>query len=186
MLIATLSFAQESIFLASYSPAIATGSNSTFIAGSSWRGVNFEHRQFITALTSVGAGFGWQVFNKQMNNHTEYFDNGFLHGNQYRYINAYTIMLTSHYHLFPEKYFRPYFGGGFGVVYLNRAVEMGLYSSTQHTWNFGLAPEAGILYDMTPELNLHAAIVLNHAFNSNESDGYGAFHFKMGVVWVRL
>ena len=177
---------QESFFSLNYTFGIPLGKTNDFNDNTSFRGISFEDRHFVTPMLTIGANFGWQVYNKKLLNYTEEFDNGMLYGNQYRYINVYPILATTHYHLWPEKYLRPYFGSGIGVYNINQITEMGLYSSTIRSWNFGLAPEVGVLYDLSPEINLLAGITYNHAFKSGDSNGYSALNFKIGVVWVRL
>ena len=177
---------QESFFAVNYTPSIPMGQTNSYIDNFSWRGIGFEHRHYIDALLTVGVNFGWQVYNKKLENYTEYFDNGVLYANQYRYINTYPIMATVHYHLWPEKYFRPYFGSGIGVYNIHKVTEMGLYTSSSRTWNFGIAPEVGVLYDLSTDINLIAGITYNYGFKTSNSDAYSALNFKIGVVWVRM
>ncbi|HBH49043.1 MAG TPA: hypothetical protein DDX98_10405 [Bacteroidales bacterium] len=182
----TAANAQESFFAIYYSPSIPVGQTNSYIDNSSLRGLGFEHRHYIDALLTVGIKFGWQVYNKKLPDYIENFSSGVLYGNQYRYINTYPIMATVHYHLWPERYFRPYFGGGIGVFNIHRVTEMGLYSSSTRSWNFGVSPEAGVLYDLTPEFNLLAGINFDYGFKTKDSDAHSALSFKIGIVWVRL
>jgi opacity protein-like surface antigen len=178
--------AQESFFSANFTPSIPLDQTNSFINDASWRSVSFEHRHYINAMFTVGANFGWTVYNKQLSDYTQNFETAVLYGNQYRIINVYPLLGTLYYHLWPEKYFRPYFGGGIGVFYVHKTTEMGLYSLTNRSWNFGLAPEVGVLYDFSPEINFLAGISYSHGFKTSESDHYSALNFKIGIVWVRL
>jgi hypothetical protein len=186
MSVALMLQAQESFSSINYTPSLPVGNTADYVSDFSFRGVSFEHRHFISPFATVGASFGWQDFNKILENYYLEFDNAFLYGNQYRSINAYPILAIAHYHWFPEKYFRPFAGLGVGTYSVHQVTEMGLYASTLRTWHFGLAPEIGFLYDFSPEINLLVSSVYNYGFKTNNADSFSSISFKIGIVWVRM
>lgn len=185
ILFSLVSNAQHSYFVVSYNMASPLGKTSEFIDNFSIRGINAEQRFFLTDnMLSVGYSFSWQVFNKKLIDYTEVFPNGAAFGNQYKYLNVIPMQATVHYHLMPESYVRPYFGGGVGFFRQIKVTDMGLYSNSVRAWNFGFTPEAGAIFDIWESINLMASIKYNYAFKSSEVDSYSSLVFNLGVVWV--
>ena len=188
LLILTLSIsltnAQTSIFTIAYSTGSLLGETADYIGDYSWRGISIEERYFVERDMSVGFYLGWNVFNKTLVNYTQPFDNAVLYGNQYRYINAWPILVNAHYHFLREEVIRPYIGGGVGVYSVNRRTEMGLYASSVKTWQFGFQPEAGIWIDMADGLNLMLAAKYNYALKTSKGDALSFININFGLSFV--
>lgn len=178
------SAAQYSLFTISYSTGTTLGKTSDYIENYSWRGMSIEGRYFIEKDLSLGFYVAWNVFNQKLINYEQSFENGVLFGNQYRYINAYPILMIAHYHLLPESSIRPYVGAGLGVYSMNRRTEMGLYYSETKSWHFGFQPEAGLWFDVAPYVNLMIAAKYNYAIKTNKSDAYSFLNLNVGMTFV--
>jgi len=180
----TLVSAQYSLFTLSYSTGMTLGKTADYIDNYSWRGMGIEGRYFIEKDLSLGFYVAWNVFNQSLINYNQEFENGVLYGNQYRYINAYPILMMAHYHFLPNSAVRPYLGAGLGVYSMNRRTEMGLYYSETKSWHFGVQPEAGLWFDVAPYVNLIIAAKYNYAVKTNKSDAYSFLNFNIGMTFV--
>jgi hypothetical protein len=73
-------------------------------------------------------------------------DNGHVTGTQFRDINAVPILATVH-RYFGDRYaWRPFVGGGIGVMYMNQRVDIGLFRVEKDHWAFAVAPEVGMQF----------------------------------------
>lgn len=177
-------FAQSSLFTISYSTGTALGKTGDYIDNYSWRGMSIEGRYFIEKDLSLGFYAAWNVFHKSLVNYEQEFENGVLYGNQYRYINAYPILMMAHYHFLPNAVVRPYIGAGLGVYSMNRRTDMGLYYSETKSWHFGFQPEAGLWFDVAPYVNLMIAAKYNYAVKTKKSDAYSFLNINIGMTFV--
>lgn len=185
LIVARFSWSQSSYFAIGYNMAAPLGNTADFISSFSYRGVNAEQRFFLTGnMLTIGYNFSWQVFNKQIENYTQTFDNGAAYGNQYRYINVIPMQATVHYHLLPESFVRPYFGGGLGAFRQIIVTDMGLYTESHRSWNLGFSPEAGALFDYWEKFNLMAALRYNYAFKNGSADSFSSLGINISAVWV--
>lgn len=176
--------AQSSLFTIAYSTGTTLGKTNDYINNYSWRGMSIEGRYFIQSDLSLGFYAAWNVFNQSLTDHEQDFENGVLYGNQYRYINAYPILMVGHYHFLPNSAVRPYLGAGIGTYSMNRRTEMGLYYSETKSWHFGVQPEAGLWFDVAPYVNLMVAAKYNYAVKTNKSDAYSFLNINIGMTFV--
>lgn len=176
--------AQSSLFTISYSTGTALGKTADYIDNYSWRGMSIEGRYFIEKDLSLGFYAAWNVFHKSLLNYEQEFENGALYGNQYRYINAYPILMMAHYHFLPNSVVRPYIGAGLGVYSMNRRTDMGLYYSQTKSWHFGFQPEAGLWFDVAPYVNLMIAAKYNYAVKAQKADAYSFLNVNIGMTFV--
>lgn len=176
--------AQSSLFTISYSTGAPLGKTGDYIENYSWRGISVEGRYFIEKDLSLGFYVGWNVFHQRLLNYEQQFENGVLYGNQYRYINAYPILMVAHYHLLPDASVRPYVGAGLGVYSMNRRTEMGLYYSETKSWHFGIQPEAGLWFDVAPYVNLMIGAKYNYAVKAQKADAYSFLNVNIGMTFV--
>lgn len=187
-LIATLSLtnAQISIFTVAYSTSAPLGITKDYIEDYSWRGFALEERYFVERDMSIGFYLGWNVFSKKLVDHEENFGDGegVLYGTQYRYINSFPILANMHYHFLRDKVVRPYVGAGAGPYIVNQRTEMGLYSSTQKRWQFGLQPEVGLWIDLAAGTNLMFGAKYNYAFKTKKGDALSYLNINAGISFV--
>ena len=99
LLVGTFAFtsAQSSLFTVAYSTGTPLGKTGDYISNYSWRGMSIEGRYFIEKDLSLGFYVAWNVFNQKLIDYQQEFSNAVLYGNQYRYINAYPILVMAHY-----------------------------------------------------------------------------------------
>jgi hypothetical protein len=136
---------EEWLWGASYQVSFAQGNTSDFISKTSWRGLGLDGRRFVDEWTSVGLAISWNVFHDRAYR-TSPIEDGAVSGTQFRDINALPILVTAH-RYFGDRYgWRPFVGGGVGVMYMDQRVDIGLFRLSQDHWAFALAPEVGIQF----------------------------------------
>ena len=134
---------------ATYSTALPMGDQKTFTDGQSFsfRGATIEGRKILNENASAGLSFGWHVFNAS-GDRTNVVQNVTISGNQFRYTNAFPLFANMHYYFGQQGALRPYVGANVGTIYAERRVDINLYSVSQDTWHFAVAPEVGVVFPL--------------------------------------
>jgi outer membrane protein W len=170
---------------ATYSTALPLGDQKTFTGGDggqsfSFRGATIEGRKILNENVSAGLSFGWQVFNRT-GVLTSELGNFALTGNQFRYTNAFPMFANMHYYLGQKGGTRPYIGAGVGTIYEERRVDVNLYSFSQDTWHFAVAPEVGLVFPMGWVVRGVLSVRYHYGFKANDfTPQY--FTFSLGLA----
>ena len=79
---------------------------------------------------------------------------------------------------------QPYAGVGAGTYWIEQKTLMGLTGTKNSTWNFGLAPEIGVLFPINLNSNLYLNLKYNYGINgSSDVDNYSFLTFNIGFLW---
>lgn len=168
----------------SYKVAAPVGNTSDYIDKISFRGLEAELRTFLTERVSLGGSLGWQAYYESTGEQVIRGEDFALSGKQWRYINSFPLMLTGHYYSRPGGSFQFYGGLGLGIVHNIRRTDVGLYTFEESAWNFGLAPEVGVLVPVGITGDLHFALKYNQSFSGGDiDDDLGALALKLGYVF---
>jgi len=143
-----------------YSVSIPTGDTKTFIEEISWRGIGLDYRYMIDRTYSVGLSFGWNVLYERSTRTTQT-DNGAVTGTSDRTMNAFPIMANIHYYFGERKSIRPYVGLNAGGYVMNQRFEIGVFAWERDSWEWGIAPEAGVVIPVERDFG----IILNGKYN---------------------
>ena len=185
MVVGVASLSQAQFYSASWDVSFATGETNNYISKPSFRGVTFvDARKFINPQLSVGGLFSWNVFYDNPNG-TFTKDNKTVTGQQYRYINSFPLMVTTHYYFDEDPDdISFYIGGGVGTIIAEKRTDMGLFTSGDgNKWHFGVQPQIGVLYPLSRNIDAHLAFKYNHAFKAGDHDKIQYFSMSVGLVW---
>jgi len=166
--------ADDSFIGVSWGVGIPTGDSKDFTSGTSFRGIAFEGRYERSRNYTLGFYVGWQVFDDKTAETAEISTDdggGHVSGTQFRYINAFPLLVTGHYYLGGDGSYqatRFYAGGGAGMFAMERRMEIGVYAFQETKWHFGLAPEIGVHFPLGWETRGFASIKYNYAFKSGD------------------
>ena len=158
---AQVSRAQTNLTAISYEVSLPLSDTKDFISKTSFIGFMFDTRRFVQPNTTVGVSLGLHVFDDKVADEVFSVESVFenernldIWGTQYRYINAWPLMLNSFYYFGDRRStVRPYVGSGFGAYIAKRRVDVGLSTIDETKWQIGFSPELGLLYEMG-EMNL--------------------------------
>jgi opacity protein-like surface antigen len=177
----TVAVAQSS-FSIQYSLGFG-GSMNDYISSTSVRGATFEYKMYPSPNVSVGLDAGWNHFYERRA-YSTYTDGTLsLSGVQFRYANAVPIFVTTSYYLKPGEKINPFIGVGVGTVFMSRYIDMGQYRVTEEAWHFALKPEAGVLVNLSPDMDLILGFRYNNAFDTSDTDAISYMMFNVGFVW---
>jgi outer membrane protein W len=90
-------------------------------------------------------------------------------------------MGTVHYY-FGGKNIKPYLGLGAGVFYVKRQFEIGLLTTNINKWQFGLAPEIGIMFPIDFDYKIIFKIKYNYAFKSGDAKALSYLGINIGIL----
>jgi len=120
------------------------GDTSDFIDELSLIGFGLEGRSYLGKHWTLGLSFDWQVFDQQTTEPIE-IEGGTISGKQFRYINAFPMLVNLHLYAGDIHDFRMYLGVGVGAYYIMRRLQISLANLEDKDWHFGGGPEFGFL-----------------------------------------
>jgi outer membrane protein W len=182
--VSSTALAQDKWFAAvTYQAAMPTGDTKAFSDDFSWRNIGIEWRNMVQPNLSVGFATAWNVFAEQTDEVVSL--GGFdASGTQFRYVNAFPLLLTAHYYVVPSRPMlpRPYLGVGVGTYFIENRLTAGTTGITSKNWHLGLAPEAGVVLPV----NRYSAAFVNAKFNYALEAGdvtHTYWTFAFGMAW---
>jgi hypothetical protein len=170
-----------------YSVSFPSGDTKTFTDEISWRGIGLDYRYMIDRTYSVGLFFGWNVFYERAENKTTQTENGAVTGTSDRYINAFPIMANIHYYFGQRKSIRPYVGLNAGGYIMLQRFEIGIFAWQKDQWQWGVAPEAGVVIPVERDFGIMLNGKFNYAFTGQDVFGRDInnsyWQVNAGFVW---
>jgi len=155
--------AQEWATALSYQMSLPGGDTKDFIGATSFRGMGLDVRYKIDPDTRVGMFFGWNVFYERVEETVELQTDhpGAVTGTHDRYLNAYPIMLSVQRFFGQAGGMQPYAGLNLGGFIMSQKFDIGLSSLSNDQWQWGGAPELGVIIP----LNYDASLMINGKYN---------------------
>lgn len=161
-----------------YQTALSAGDTKDFVDQFSWRNVGIEGRGMVKENVSVGAFFGWNVFNEEVDG-TASLGAVDVSGYQSRFVNALPMLATAHVYMGQSSSgSRGYLGLGVGTYYIENRAELGVTAITADAWHFGLAPEVGISLPTSSSAATYLNVKYNYAFEAN---GFSHAYWTFGI-----
>jgi hypothetical protein len=170
----------ETIIFVNYLPGMALGETTDFTDNFSPRGVDFEVNKFVREDLSVGFVIAWNIFREKLEDETFDFREVLITGTQFRYLN------TSPMNLNVKKYFTggertPYVGLGLGTSYTRKRVDIGVYTVSDEKWQFNVAPEVGMLIDVSRRNILSLKVKYNYSPKAGDFQSISYLSFGVGL-----
>ncbi len=160
------------------------GETGDYISKPSFRGLSFDGRGFLTDQISLGGYFSWTTFFEERANDIYTDGTATLTGTQYRYINAFPILLQGHYYLGTDEYEpRFYFGAGLGTYKMIQRTDIGVWSIEENHWHFGMSPEVGLLYPVGMSSQLNINLKYHWVLGVDDSLDYSWLGVSIGFAW---
>ncbi|MCT4672067.1 MAG: outer membrane beta-barrel protein [Prolixibacteraceae bacterium] len=175
----------EHLFMLNYNMGFSTGEIKDFTKTSSFRGTSFEYRYLLKPQFSIGFSMDYQNFYDAKGNETMDYNDITLTGNTFNWVYTSSVMATTHYYLTnpAESILTPYMGIGIGGVYTNYEKTLGGIDFRGDSWQFGLAPEVGVLVKINDHLSFNAAARYNFTFENNEMNSQKYWSIKTGIAF---
>jgi hypothetical protein len=165
-----------------YTVGIPGGGLKDHVSKVSWRGATFEYQKEVAPSVTVGVNFAWSTFYERMDYASYTIDNATLTGVQYRYDNLFPMLVNAHY-LFGEGTIIPYVGLGAGTMYDLRNTDMGVWTLKENNWHFLMTPEAGLIFDVAPDMSIKLNAKYDYAFKIKNADAFGNLNINFGFVF---
>ena len=178
--------AQSNFFGMTYDVSLPLGdTQKAFDNGAQWRGMGLEGRWYLNKETSLGFSWDWNVLHNIVLE-TVQFNYGAATGYQNRTLNAFPLLATGHYYLGDGKSIQPYLGLGAGVYYVKRSFKLGILPIESDAWQFGLAPEIGLLFPMDQGMNILLKLRYNYALESGNNKAVSYIGINLGFAAISL
>ena len=175
----------QSTFSVQYAINFPMSNTKDYIEKTSFRGFGLDYRYNMTPNLAVGIGGGWYTFyeKKDYDTYTAPGDELSVSGIQYRYLNAMPLVLAGDYYFSPEEKFSPFVGLGIGITYVELNTQMGQFDVEIDTWQFNLAPEAGIRFGVGPGVWGLLSARYNNNFETSELDAQSYLTLNVGLMY---
>ena len=172
---------REGIFNIYYSMGLATGDLHDFISRYSWRGMGMEYKTDVTDNVSIGIGADWNVFYQDIPNGTfNPRENVAITGDQFRYMNSFPMAVRFNYFKDNAAGLRMFGGAGIGTTYMMKALDMNIYRFSEDAWQFLIAPEVGVAYDIDASRTVMLSVKYNYNFKSQDLSSQSYLSFNVG------
>ncbi len=182
-------FAQKWYGAATYQISFPLGDTKNFTDATSFRGFGLDFRYTVQKTTTVGVALGWNSFHERTTETIELgtTNPGAITGTQNRHINSFPIMANVHYYFGERGGVRPYVGLNAGGYYMLQRFSIGISTIQNDRWEWGIAPEAGIIIPVDRDLAIMINGKYNYAFTGEsvvETDiNHSYVGLNIGVVW---
>lgn len=175
--------AQDQLFSLQYSVGFGMGNTNDFVSKTSFRGLSFEYRKFLNPKSALGFEIGYNFFYEEKGYDTYVNDNQSLSGKQFRYLHALPILAAYDYYFKPDAKVNPFAGVGVGCVVLDQRVDMGIYTFSDDAVQFAFRPEAGVLIEANPNLDLIIAAKYFIGTEANDMKGQSYLTLNLGFMF---
>lgn len=180
-------WSQDWMMALNYNIAVPGKEMQSFINTPSLLGFSLDARKMVTPYLSVGGSFGQQLFFRQAGGAIG--EEADFVGTQIRFMNAFPVMLNAHVYLGDSSSLRPYAGINIGGFYAWQRAEMGVLVFEGRKWQWGVAPEAGVIFPVG-RMDMNVAAKMNclgqPCFSSmvnSEKNLY--FSFNVGLIFYK-
>ena len=174
----------QSLFSLNYTMSFGVGETGDYISSASFRGMTFEGRGFVSDQFSIGGLFTWATFYEKLAGET--YTEGYttLTGTQYRYINAFPILLQAHWYSNDDEFEpRVYVGAGIGPYKINQKTNVGVWSLEHRNWHFGMSPEIGLLFPVSMDTQFNISLRYHYVFKAEDTIDHSWFGLSVGFAW---
>ncbi len=170
----------ETVIIVNYLPAVSLGETAEFTNNFSPRGVDFEVNYFVSEDISVGFVSSWNIFREKIVGESFEYGEMLITGTQFRYTNVVPLNVNV------KKYFGdndavPYLGVGVGTSYAKQSNEVGVFVLSQDKWLFNVAPEIGMLYDISRSNVLSLKVKYNYSPKAGDFPTMSYVSFGVGI-----
>lgn len=183
VLLSSASYAQ-SLYTLNYTMSFGTGETGDYISSTSFRGMTFDGRGFVSDQFSLGGLFTWSTFYEKLAGASYTDGTATLTGTQYRYLNAFPMLFQGHWYSNTDPYeTRVYLGGGLGAYKMNQRLNFGTYSIENNYWHFGVSPEVGLLFPVSMDTQLNVSVRYHYVFKVKDTIDYSWIGLSIGFAW---
>ena len=165
----------------SYTPKLPLERMVDFTGKISLRGVEVDINHFIKNNLSLGLTIGMTIFKEKSTDKTLDNDDLFITGNQFRNARIVPLNVTLKKY-FTSNSFSPYAGIGIGTNYAKLSDEIGIVSINNVKWQFNVAPEVGMYYNLNHKNMIVIKVKCNYSPKTGDFPtlSYMAFGFGLG------
>jgi outer membrane protein W len=171
---------KRDLIMVAYNTAVGLGDTHDFAPNFSFLGFSFDWRARVTDNFWPGLSLAWQsLYGKEQK--TLSYSNTTFTGTIATSLNVFPMLATGNYYFMTDsRGARPYAGLGVGAYAAEHRVDVGIWTISDTSWHFGLAPELGVALP-TGRHQLVVSTKFNYGFASGRWDPLMYLNFNVGV-----
>lgn len=173
-----------------YQLGIPIGNTHSYIQDVAWRGIGLDLQWMVKPTISVGLALGWNVFFQNVTttitNPSGSGTSGTgvaITGNQDRSFNFFPLLADVRFLPKLKSNVRPFIGAGIGGYITTQYLGIGLYGFDKTAFQFGLAPELGVLIPIEGGAAIQISARYNMAFGGGGIPFQQWLGLNFGVAW---
>jgi hypothetical protein len=182
-------YAQEMFGAVSYQISQPRTDTENFINNPSYLGWGLDLREMVRDDISLGGSFAWNIFHERSSEPIHLNNGGTVTGLQDRTLNAFPIMFNASYYFGEKKGIRPYLGLNLGGFVFIQTVSVGIWQIENTRWDWGMAPEAGVIIPLKHDFGLMFSTKYHYAFTGESPTGQNINNayvsFNIGLLFQR-
>ncbi len=136
--------AQDWFTVGTYQVSFPVEDTKKFTDAVSFIGGGIDFRKRITGGTTAGVYMAWNVFHERTSSTID-LPFGAVSGSQDRYLNSFPIMVGLYQYFGHKRSTRVYLGVNGGGYLLIQSFRIGVTEFEEDSWEWGVAPEAGVV-----------------------------------------
>ena len=176
--------AQQWYWGMSYGVSATASDTKDFTDDTSWRNWGVDLLAIVNPNTTVGVSFSWNVFH-EVTPTVSSISGIEIAGTQFRYINSVPILVNVRRYLGTRGGPRPFIGVGVGPHLVKQRVDVGLWTVSQDTWHFGVAPEVGLVVPVGYSVRGFVNAKYNYAASAGDPGRtHSYFGLNIGFAWA--
>jgi outer membrane protein W len=164
-------YAQEWYTAVSYQISEPRTDTEGFIDNPSYLGWGLDFRKMVRDNVSLGGTFSWNIFHERTSEPIHVNNGGTVTGLQDRTLNAFPIMVNASYYFGQRGGIRPYLGLNLGGFVFLETFSIGIWQTEDTRWDWGMAPEAGVVMPLHRDYALIVSTKYNYAFTGQSVVG---------------
>jgi len=173
-----------------YQLGIPIGNTHSYVQDVAWRGIGVDLQWMVKPTLSVGLALGWNVFYENITTTINAVPGGVpagtgiaITGNQDRSFNFFPLLADVRWLPKLKSGVRPFLGAGIGGYITTQYLGIGLYSFSKTAFQFGLAPELGVLIPVEGGAAIQISARYNMAFEGGGIPFQQWLGINVGVAW---
>jgi opacity protein-like surface antigen len=167
-----------------YSVAIPMGTSADYIGETSFRGFAVTGDYFLDDEWSLGFSTGVQTFYEELGTQSYSLETLTVTGEEFRYINMIPAIMMGKYHFDRYGVVTPHIGFGAGFHWVDERREFAGFQFEESSFRFGIQPEAGVGFEISPSTDLLFVSTYHQSFESKNLQAHSFLAFQLGLRWL--
>lgn len=170
--------AGKNAFGVTWNMSVPTGNTSDFLSDFSFRGMGFDYKSFRGPDVAFGVNVAWNVMAEEQDEALQ-LDGFSVAGLRNHYVNTVPIYVSGYRYFGPQRGTRYFIAGHAGTAWLEKRIDIGLYSREEDNWHASFAPEIGVQFPYSSFLG-SLSMRYNYMLKAGDTEAQSYLEIRLG------